>query len=107
MKHKKNVKSETNLLLQHLHCIQDEIEDNVNVVNLGPKYIKSTVNEFKNSHAAFVYGKRQTEGHYVNRKGESVYLRTMRIGKLNPKYTEMIQEIMDGEEKKQNLEMFD
>lgn len=90
---------------QHLKCIKDEIDDNINVVNLGPRYIKSCVSEFKRGHSAFVYGKKGF-GHYLNQKGESVYQKTMRIGKLNPKYTEMIKQIIKTEQDKEDLDMF-
>lgn len=74
-------------------------------MNLGPKYIWSSVNDFKKGHSAFVYGKKG-EGHYLNEKGESVYRKTMRIGKLNPKYTEMIKQIIKTEQDKEDLDMF-
>jgi len=75
------------------------------VVNLGPKYIKSCVKDFKKGHSAFIYGKKG-EGHYITEKGESVYWKTMWIGKLNPKYTEMIKQIIKTEQDKEDLDMF-
>ena len=63
------------------------------------------MNEFKRGHSAFIYGKKG-EGHFITEKGESVYRKTMWIGKLNPKYTEMIKQIIKTEQEKQDLDMF-
>lgn len=82
------------------------IDDNINVVNLGNKYVSSCVREFKKNHAAFVYGKKDGEGHFVQQNGNSVFKTSQRIGKLNPKYVEMIQNLKLQEEDQEDMEIF-
>lgn len=95
------------LLTQHLNGIDDFVDDHINVVNLGSKYIQGCVKEFKKNHAAFVYGKKDGEAHFVKQNGESVFKNTQRIGKLNPKYVEMIQKMTNKDQSDDEIQIFD
>ena len=82
----------------------ETLEETKEVCRLSNKYTQSWVKQFRRDKWAFIYGKKMDEAHYIINKKKSIYNTIERISKLNPKYINMVEEMMkEVEQKEDNL----
>lgn len=91
----------------NLECIDGVIKQHTNLVNLGKKYVSSCVKSFHREKKLFIYGTKDTEGHYLREDGQSVYDTYLKVSKLDPKYIDHIKNMKTHiDDMDQNINFF-
>lgn len=68
-------------------------------MRLSKKFIDALVKQFRRDKCAFIYGKNLNEAHFITDIKKGTYSTMERISKLNPKYLNMVVEMMKELEK--------